>query len=270
MALPRWTRTRKIEKVWATNQKESMRLRAAGLYFKAAKPLADALKAQLAQVGIMPVCDCDNEQVVISRHGLGDIEYDFAVNATWDEQAGEGNSIKRTTATIGFPADGRTIYDAVRGGTVAEYPGKKTSALFRFGAGEMRVFARTARPIGGVQVDTPLVNKDLTLDSNPITVTIDANLVDVKNSKLAGTAPMQVRVIDPLGAVRYDLYRATDRGVLQLTLPLAANDPAGTWTVMVTELLDNTAARPPSLTNRAPVRRAGRRHAARGLLRQRS
>ena len=29
--------------------------------------------------------------------------------------------------------------------------------------------------------------------------------------KLAGTAPLQIRVIDPLGAPRYDLYRATDR-----------------------------------------------------------
>ena len=38
---------------------------------------------------------------------------------------------------------------------------------------------------------------------------------------------MQVRVTDPLGRVRYDLYRACEQGVLQLALPLAANDPAG-------------------------------------------
>ncbi len=52
---------------------------------------------------------------------------------------------------------------------------------------------------------------------------------------------MQIRVVDPLGTVRYDLYRATDMGGVRLSLPLAANDPAGTWTVTVTELLDNHA-----------------------------
>ena len=50
---------------------------------------------------------------------------------------------------------------------------------------------------------------------------------------------MQIRVIDPLGAVRYDLYRATTMGSLQFSLPLAANDPPGQWTVTVKELLDD-------------------------------
>ena len=45
---------------------------------------------------------------------------------------------------------------------------------------------------------------------------------------------------DPLGVVRYDLYRATEDGVCAMSLPLAANDPAGTWTVTVKELLNNT------------------------------
>jgi hypothetical protein len=48
---------------------------------------------------------------------------------------------------------------------------------------------------------------------------------------------LQIRLIDPLGQVRYDLYRATDRGSLRIDLPLAANDPAGQWTLEVRELL---------------------------------
>ena len=51
---------------------------------------------------------------------------------------------------------------------------------------------------------------------------------------------MQVRLTDPLGQVRYDLYRACDRGVLRLDLPLAANDPAGEWKLSVRELLNDT------------------------------
>ena len=56
-------------------------------FMKAAEPLAAALKAQLAQIGIKPVVDCDNEQVVISRQAQADIEYLFAVNATYDATA---------------------------------------------------------------------------------------------------------------------------------------------------------------------------------------
>jgi hypothetical protein len=40
--------------------------------------------------------------------------------------------------------------------------------------------------------------------------------------------------------VRYDLYRATENGTLRLSLPLALNDPAGEWTVQVSERLSNT------------------------------
>jgi hypothetical protein len=49
-----------------------------------------------------------------------------------------------------------------------------------------------------------------------------------------------VRLIDPQGHVRHDLYRATDQGSLKLSLPLAASDPAGEWKVSVRELLNNT------------------------------
>ena len=54
---------------------------------------------------------------------------------------------------------------------------------------------------------------------------------------ISGSAPLHVRLIDPLGQVRYDLYRATDRGSLKIDLPLAANDPAGHWALHVRELL---------------------------------
>jgi hypothetical protein len=233
--------TGEIERVWAAGQQQkSMQMRAAGLFFRATRPLAAALQAKLIEAGIRPIAQCDNEEVVISRQAQGDIEYCFAVNASWDQQEGTWLSIKPAAATLGLAADGRPVYDAVRGGPVVEFKDKPVGS-FRFGAGEMRVFARTARPIGGVQVQTPLVSKDFTLDAAPISVAIDATLVDVANVKLAGAAPLQIRVVDPLGSLRYDLYRATDMGALRLSLPLAANDPAGTWTVSVKELLDNHA-----------------------------
>ena len=63
--------------------------------------------------------------MVVSRQSQADVEYFFAVNAAWDEKEGTLLSVKPTTATIGFAADGRAIYDAVRGGAGAELKGRR-------------------------------------------------------------------------------------------------------------------------------------------------
>jgi hypothetical protein len=36
---------------------------------------------------------------------------------------------------------------------------------------------------------------------------------------------LQIVVTDPLGEIRYDLYRATEGGQFKLSLPLGLNDP---------------------------------------------
>jgi hypothetical protein len=115
----------------------------------------------------------------------------------------------------------------------------------------MRVFARTAHPISGVEVGTPVVRRDYTVADAPLSVEIGATLLwgHGMNQRsdggpslgvVSGSAPLRIRVIDPLGVPRYDLYRATSAGTLRLVLPLAINDPAGKWTVVVTDLLANT------------------------------
>jgi hypothetical protein len=104
----------------------------------------------------------------------------------------------------------------------------------------MRVFALASRAIGGVRVAPPTVSADFSRDTDMISVEIGAALLDNKGGVLAGAVPVQIRVIDPLGEVRYDLYRATEQGLLKLALPLAVNDPAGQWKVTVKELLGNS------------------------------
>lgn len=231
-----------INKLWATDQKESVRQRAAWHFMKEAEPLAKALGAQFAKLGIAPVIICDNLSVIASRQAQGDIEYLFAVNAAGDEKDGGPLALQASTATISLPGGtARPVYDAVRGGAVAEFAGadKNFVGQFRFGPGQMRVFARTARPIGRVSVAAPVLARDFTVAQNPLQVQISATLLDNAGGVLGGAAPLQVKLIDPLGAVRYDLYRATTQGTCRIVLPLAANDPAGTWTVEVTELLAN-------------------------------
>jgi hypothetical protein len=205
-----------------------------------ARPLARAIKTQLDKVGIRPIFTSDQPGIAATRQAAGDIEYLLAVNAT-DDPRGGWNAIRAATATLGFAADGRPLYDAVRGGPVPdmEIRDGSLSGRFRFGPGQMRVFARTARPIGKIQALSPVVLSDYTRAELPRSVEVGAALLDPQGRVLAGSAPLRVRLVDPLCQTRYDLYRATAGGSLRLSLPLAANDPAGTWKLVVDELLAN-------------------------------
>ena len=206
------------------------------------EPLAKALKTQLQKLRISPAFESSAQGIAPGRQVRGDIEYLFAVNyTTTDEVFGTPEPI---TSTITLPNDGRPVYDAMHGGLVPML--KKNvdlSAVLRFGPGQMRVFARTARPIGGVSVAVPVITRDYTLDTNPLTLDLSATLIDTNNQVIAGTAPMEITVTDPLGDVRYDIYRAAEQGTCRVSLPLAANDAFGAWTVTVKELLNNSVGK---------------------------
>ncbi len=228
-----------MSKAWKENRKEDhAKLNRAGNYLKAAEPVAAALRPKLEAIGVKPVFECDNPEIIATRQASGDVEYLFAVNASYDEKAGGMNSIKPTVAKIGIPGN---VYDAVNGGEAK--PG-----MVRFGPGQMRAWARTARPIGGVQVLPPVVRNDFTRLDDPLHVEIAAMVTDAEKRVLAGSIPLSVRVTDPLGRVRYDLHRATEQGLFRMTLPLAANDPAGAWRVTVRDLLTDSCEDTASFT----------------------
>ena len=238
----------KIGELWPLAQTdkakaaELKKLNNVGSYYQAAAPIAQALATRLKEHGIRPAFVCDDPEVAGTRQAFGDLEYLFAVNAAYDPAEGEANSIRATSAMLGLAGDGRMIYDAIQGGQAQEFKrqGDQYTGQFRFGPGQMRVFVRTARPIGGMLVPTPVVLRDLTAPENPIRLQLTATLVDDQHGVLVGSAPLRIRVVDPAGGVRYDLYRATDQGTLRLTLPLAADDPPGKWKVLVKELLNNS------------------------------
>jgi hypothetical protein len=231
-----------VNKLWSTDQKESTRQRSARLFLKSAEPLAKALKEKLEAIGVTPDLDADSPQIVTSKQSAGDIDYLFAVNATGDENGSSMLDIKSARARLSLPADGRPLYDAVHGGESHDFTADagKLAGEVRFGPGQMRVWARTARPIGGVQVQTPVLFSDYTVAADPLRIDAQAVLMDNSGQVLGGVAPMEIRLIDPLGQVRYDLYRACDRGVLRIDLPMAVNDPAGEWRLSVRELLNDT------------------------------
>ena len=228
-----------------------------GKQFQGAAGLAAALKTHFHKAGIEPVFDCDNPGIAASRQAAGDIEYLFAVNATYDAAAGGTNAIRAATATISIRNGGRPVYDAVRGGPVGEFQdhGDKLSGEFRFGPGQMRVIACTTRPIGGVQVLTPVLKRDYTQDQEPVRLEFAATLVDHKGRVLAGSAPLELWVTDPLGQTRQHLFRATEMGTCRVSLPLAANDPPGRWRIVAQDLLAGT--RDTVEFNYAPAARCG-------------
>ena len=208
------------------------------------RPLAEALDTRLKKAGIGPIFSCDNPGIVATRQAAGDVEYLFAVNAAIDRNGPRLNT-QPAAAKIALSDDGRSVYDAVLGGKARVFvkEGGKLRAAIRFGPGQMRVFARTARPIGSIRASTPVIKRDYTLTETPLSVEIGAVLLGADGGAISGSVPLRISVTDPLGAVRYDLYRATRLGMLTLTLPLAANDTAGKWTVSIRELLAGTESK---------------------------
>lgn len=235
---------------------------------KFAQPMARQLKDVLAKNGVSAPFGSDVDTIAAGRQVRGEIEYIFAVNFTVGEQPAESSAGQPgpVSATITLPDDGRPVYEAVAGAPAPfQKKGKELAAKIEFAAGDLKAFARTARPIGGVRVAAPGVNWDLTREQAPVRLEFAAALVDQAGQILSGTAPLQITVADPAGTPRFDLYRATDHGVCSLSLPLAANDPAGTWTVTVKELLSGTQGQArfefQPLTRCRTVAGAGRRAA---------
>lgn len=212
----------------------------------AAAQLVPALKAQFEKLGIRPVLLSTEPGIAATRQPDGDLEYVFAVNAKHDPQGHPQLGLMAAETRLTLATGGRAVYDALIGGPVPEFSGADGAATagdFRFGPGQMRVFALTARPIGSVKAGRPVLDADFTRREAPIRLRVSAALLDTQGGLLAGAAPLRVRVLDPFGAVRYDLFRATRQGTLNLELPLAANDPAGAWSVEIEDLLARTRDR---------------------------
>jgi hypothetical protein len=236
---------------------ESARLVSFLTRMKNAEPLAAALKDCLAKHKLAPAFGCDSRWIAAGRQIRGEIEYLFAVNFAMAGQDAGGLGLPGPTqATLVLADDGRSVYDALKGQPAAfAKGGAGLSAKVDFAGGDMKAYARTARPIGGVLVSAPVFSRDLTRTAEPVRMELAATLVDSGNKVLSGTAPLEITVKDPSGAVRYDLFRATDHGVCELSLPLAANDRAGAWTVTVTDLLAGTAGQ--AAFTYAPLTRCG-------------
>jgi hypothetical protein len=226
-------------------QKERSSLSALRNWIEAARPLAKDLQRHLQAAGVAPVIECDEAGISATRQAAGDIEYLLAVNAAHDEKAEDPHlGVRAAEARISLPDDGRPVYDVTAGAPAKGFAkkGGKLTATFAFGTGDIRILARTTRPIGGVTVSAPALHHDYTVENAPYTARFAVSLLDADGSLLNAAVPLQLVVRDPAGAARYELFRATTAGAGTFVLPLALNDPAGRWSVEVTELVSGTRA----------------------------
>jgi len=210
----------------------------------AAELVAAALKPIFNSIGIETLVETDQAGLSVTKQAAGDVEYIFVVNATKDMDGHYQFDMLPVKANITLNTKNRPVYDAVRGGEVEELKGKAisetTSGLFSMGQGEMRVFAMTDRPIAKVMTVVSNFKIDTTREKDPVRFDVRSFVTDADGLPLNGSIPMRIKVIDPLGNTRYNVLRATADGILNETFILAANDPTGTYTVEVTELLNNT------------------------------
>ncbi len=221
------------------NYKDMAPFLTVGKWMEGAQAFAKGLKTEFDRFDIQPVFECDTPGIVASRQASGDVEYLFAVNASWDEVEGKNLSMKPVTATITLPADGRAIYDAVTGGEVTEFQKKENNLVgaFRFGPGQMRVFARTTHAIKAPVISAPVVERTMTAEQAPIKVSCNITMLDETGEVMSGSIPLHIVIVDPYDSDRYVFYKATRNGTLSLEFPLAANDPLGRWAVRVEDLL---------------------------------
>ena len=243
-AAPGWPDAPEIEKLKqagkAAEADQLMKMRQA---LAGARSLANAIRFHLERAGIRPPLTSSEPGIVVTRHAAGDVEYLFAVNATHDLAGDPMLGVKSVTAVLGLPDDGRPVYDAVHS-TPAQGFKRQSEVLqaeVRFGPGQMRVFARTARPVGSVRIATPVLHRDFARTESPLAIEIRSVVEDVEGGIVAGAIPLQIVVRDPFNEIRYDLYRATEGGQFTLSLPLGLNDPAGEWKITMTELLSGKA-----------------------------
>ena len=244
-AAPGWPDAREIERLEqagkAAEAGQMMKMRQA---LAGAQKLANAIRPHLERAGIRPPLASSEPGIVVTRHAAGDVEYLLAVNATHDLSGDPMVGVKSVTAVLRLPDDGRPVYDVVHS-TPAQYFKKQSGAVqaeIRFGPGQMRVFVRTARPIGSVRIATPVLRRDFVKIHSPLAVETGAAIEDTEGGIVAGAIPLRIVVSDPFDEVSYDVYRATEGGQFKLSFPLGLNDPAGEWKVTITELLSRKTA----------------------------
>ena len=182
--------------------------------------------------------DSTNPDVVVRLRQSGDADYLFAINdaRTFGNYVGHHGRVMEE----GLPADAvlsvkrpqANVYDLVDGQAVAAtHASGQTDFKAHFGPGDGRVFLVTNQKIADVRVDAPT---QAHLGSQ---VRLNASVLDQSGKPVKAVIPVKVEILDPQNkAAEFSGFYGAKGGRLAIAADLASNDPAGQWTIRVTEL----------------------------------
>jgi hypothetical protein len=190
----------------------------------------------------------DSRRVLINTLESGDLRYVFLINdeRTYGPRFGAAKlhfeaGVRQTanvrlqgTTAAGEPA----VYDALAG--------RRLSPSWADGSAELAVTLPAARgkllailpePVGAVEVSIPPEPER----GQPLPIAVRVR--GASGKPFRGAIPLRIDITDPLGRRNeYSRYAAAVGDPWTLTIHPALNDPAGSWTVRVTELLGGTGA----------------------------
>ncbi len=208
---------------------------------------AEALREQLLpRMAERPLVDSTHPYVVLEMRRSGELDYIFAINDR--REAGPylgqfGAVLERGVPiepTIRLRETPGALYDAIARNPLelaaGEAGGASVQVQLEPGWGKLLVAAPEA--IGRPEVT---VAEGATV-GGAAELTVQARYASGRS--IGGVVPLRVELTSPDGARNdYSRYTATDAdGSWRLSIPIARNEPAGRWSVRVTELIGGNAA----------------------------
>ncbi len=131
------------------------------------------------------------------------------------------------------------IYDVLSHKTVpfSNREGGAVKLSLAMGTSEGKMLAIYPEPINDVSV---AVDGDLRTGGS---LRLTAKVLSVDQTSMPGTQPLRVDIVDSKGRRNdYSGNYATDRGLFELEVPIALNEPVGKWKVTVRELTTGLSA----------------------------
>ena len=216
-------------------------------YLAPVKTIVDEVSAHCPEIKkrLQPYVDTPTPGIFVAAKEYRGARYVFVIN----DKRHAGNSMDYTgdpklaekhlpdglaqTAEIAIRTAGSpVIYDVLSQQTVPYDRDGETLRLSQaLGPSEGKMLAVYPGAIGEVRVT---VAGDLRPGGN---LQLEAQVLSGANGPMPGTQPLQVEILDSRGRRNdYSDYYATDRGLFRLAIPIARNEPIGTWKATVREL----------------------------------
>ncbi len=209
---------------------------------------AAALREQLLpRLGERLLVDSPHPYVVLDTRRSGELDYIFAINDRREAgpYLGQFGAVLERGLTIEPTLELRetpgALYDALarrQMSVTADQEGAGCTTQVQLEPGWGKLLVAAPEPLGRPEVSIP----DSGGASGAVEVRVQARYASGR--KVSGVVPLRFDVFSPDAALNdYSRFTATDAdGSWATNFPIADNEPAGTWTVRVTELIGGSTS----------------------------